>query len=182
MHTNIEQILREIREALDHISSEHIDQISAEITKAQNIFVCGLGRTGLMCQALAMRLMHLGLNAHVVGEITAPAIGRGDLLIACSGSGAKTMVVETARKARAIGARVLAVTASSKAPLTEVADVIIADPSAGHHMSDRVSSRQFGGSLFEQSILVLLDAVVLNLMDVLDQTEQEMNRRHTNLP
>ena len=35
----------------------------------------------------AMRLMHLGLTVHVVGETTAPAIRSNDLLLAASGSG-----------------------------------------------------------------------------------------------
>ena len=39
----------------------------------------GQGRTGLVMQALAMRLYHLGLDAHVAGAMTTPPVGAGDL-------------------------------------------------------------------------------------------------------
>lgn len=35
----------------------------------------------------AMRLMHIGLDAHAVGEATAPSIAEGDALLVISGSG-----------------------------------------------------------------------------------------------
>ena len=35
------------------------------------------------------------------------------------------------------------------------------------------------GSLFEQALLIVLDQVVLDLMQVLDLTEQDMARIHT---
>ena len=35
-------------------------------------FFCGQGRSGLVAQMVAMRLMHVGFEAHVVGEATSP--------------------------------------------------------------------------------------------------------------
>jgi 6-phospho-3-hexuloisomerase len=40
---------------------------------------------------------------------------------------------------------------------------------------------QFGGSLFEQSSLVLLDAIVLELARGIPDAHQRMSRRHANL-
>src|SRR6478609_5532890 len=51
------------------------------ITSARRIFVIGNGRSGLTIQMAAMRLMHLGLRVHMAGEVTAPALVEGDLLI-----------------------------------------------------------------------------------------------------
>lgn len=43
-------------------------------------FFSGQGRSGLIAQVVAMRLMHAGYAVHVVGEASAPAISRGDML------------------------------------------------------------------------------------------------------
>ena len=37
----------------------------------------GAGRSGLVAKAFAMRLMHLGLEAFVVGETITPALNKG---------------------------------------------------------------------------------------------------------
>lgn len=44
-------------------------------------------REGLMMRALAMRLFHLGCDAHVVGDMTLPPVGKGDLLLVSAGPG-----------------------------------------------------------------------------------------------
>ena len=43
------------------------------------------------------------------------------------------------------------------------------------------ATRQFGGSLFEQTSLVLLDAIVLQLMQAVPDPHRVMLGRHTNL-
>lgn len=43
------------------------------------------------------------------------------------------------------------------------------------------TTRQFGGSLFEQTSLILLDAIVLELMQAVPDPYRTMLNRHTNL-
>ena len=43
------------------------------------------------------------------------------------------------------------------------------------------ATRQFGGSLFEQTSLILLDAIVLELMQAVTDPHRVMLGRHTNL-
>jgi 6-phospho-3-hexuloisomerase len=43
------------------------------------------------------------------------------------------------------------------------------------------ATRQFGGSLFEQTSLILLDAIVLELMQAVPDPHRMMLSRHTNL-
>ena len=76
-----------------------------------------LGRSGLVVHAFGQRLMHLGFDVHLAQEITAPAIRRGDLLVACSGTGTTLLPLYMARKARKIGARVVSLTARDGSPL-----------------------------------------------------------------
>ncbi|MDT5127294.1 MAG: 6-phospho-3-hexuloisomerase, partial [Mycobacterium sp.] len=80
-------VLDENERLLNSVAAEQWDRAGSLITTARAVFVIGNGRSGLATQMAAMRLMHLGLRVHVAGEVTAPAIGAGDLLIAVSGSG-----------------------------------------------------------------------------------------------
>ncbi|MBX4133436.1 hypothetical protein JMI89_07315 [Frischella sp. Ac48] len=42
------------------------------ITQAKHIFVAGASRSGLMINAFANRLLHLGYSVSIVGEINSP--------------------------------------------------------------------------------------------------------------
>src|SRR5680860_827298 len=67
-------------------SAETLVGAAERLHRAGRVFVLGAGRSCLALRMTAMRLMHLGLTVHVVGEVTAPAIAAGDVLLAASGS------------------------------------------------------------------------------------------------
>jgi len=136
-------------------------------------FCSGQGRSGLDAQMVAMRLMHAGFDAHAVGEPTAPSIGAGDGLIMISGSGETPVTLHLARVALGSGARLLAVTTQADSTLAGLAEVVIEVPARG--------TGQFGGTLFEQSALLLIDAIVLDLTNGDSGTYAAMKARHTNL-
>ena len=83
-----------------------------------------------MMRALCMRLMHLGLDAHVVGDMTMPPVGKGDLFIASAGPGSFSTVMALLAVAREAGARSMVVTAQPEGPVPrslERARVVLAD-------------------------------------------------------
>ncbi|HSP51806.1 MAG TPA: SIS domain-containing protein, partial [Cryobacterium sp.] len=86
-----------------------LDRAAAALRAARRVFVLGAGRSGLALRMTARRLMHLGLDVHVVGEVTTPAIAAGDVLLVASGSGATAAVVRAAETGSASGARVIAI-------------------------------------------------------------------------
>ena len=94
-------VVDEIRATLAETDEEQIRDLVQAILDANRIFVGGAGRSLLMIRTFAMRLMHLGLVSHVVGETITPSIEPGDLLIVASGSGQTrtTLMVEAARSA-----------------------------------------------------------------------------------
>jgi 6-phospho-3-hexuloisomerase len=110
-------VLREVAEVLPRISEEASRRFCTELGRAKRIYITGVGRSGLVVHAFGQRLMHLGFDVHLAHEITAPAIARGDLLVACSGTGTTLLPLYMARKARRIGARVVAITARPRSPL-----------------------------------------------------------------
>jgi 6-phospho-3-hexuloisomerase len=121
----------------------------------------------------AMRFMHLGRETHYVGEVTAPSIRKGDRLIVISGSGKTPVSAGFVSIAKQEGAAVALLTHKPYSAIAGLVDVVLPVPTEG--------SIQFGGSLFEASSLLVLDAVVLDLAARISDAHAKMIRRHTNL-
>lgn len=167
-------ILQEVTTTCASVDQVAIDAVVEGVRSARAVTLTGQGRSGLIAQMTAMRLMHLGIEAHATGEATAPRVGEGDLLIAVSGSGGTTVTVHFAETARAAGARVASLVRSKSSPLGELSDYCIEVPSPA-------PSVQPGGSMFEQSALLSLDAVVLGCAAYVSDVRSALAARHTNL-
>ena len=131
-----------------------------------------------------MRLMHLGKTVHMVGETTTPAIRANDLLVIASGSGRTESLVSMANRARQLDATILLFTLAERSPIADVADqvVLIPAPSPKAPLAESgATSIQPMGSLFEQSLFVLLDCLILSLMSQEGVTADNMFPRHANL-
>ncbi|AII10855.1 6-phospho-3-hexuloisomerase [Rhodococcus opacus] len=174
-------VLDENERLLNSVAAEQWDRAGALITSARAVFVIGNGRSGLATQMAAMRLMHLGLRVHVAGEVTAPAIGAGDVLIAVSGSGTTASVVGAADTAKKVGASVLAVTTAPDSPLAQRSDEVLVLPAADKQDHTASITRQYAGSLFEQSVLLAFDALFQALWSNGDQTAERLWERHANI-
>lgn len=173
---------QEIERAIAAVSAEQVEELMQAITDAGSVFVCGAGRSLLMLQAFAMRLVHLGMTAYVVGETITPAIVPGNLLIAGSGSGQTRITLAMAEAAKARDARICAITAHPESPVGRVADLIVEIPTpvtVAHDVAR--NSVQPPGSLFEQCLLVLCDTMVMLFMQRLGVTEEQMRARHSKL-
>ena len=158
-----------------------LDRAAAAVQDARRVFVLGAGRSGLALRMTAMRLMHLGLDVHVVGEVTTPAIAAGDVLLTASGSGTTASVVRAAETATAAGARVIAITTAPDSPLAALAAVTVVVPAAQKQDHDGLLSIQYSGALFEQTVVVLGDAIFHSLWKASGATAAELWPRHANL-
>ena len=165
---------RELTELLDRVDPDQFDAFAREAEATdRRWFFTGQGRSGLSAQMAAMRFMHLGRESHVLGETTAPSVRRDDRLVVVSGSGRTPVSVSFARIAKDEGARVLLVTFVPDSPLGALADVTLVAPVG--------ESVQLMGNLFEQSALVLLDAVAMHVALRDPQAKAAMALRHTNM-
>ena len=158
-----------------------LDAVADLVSGAERVFVHGAGRSGLALRMTAMRLMHLGLTVHVVGEVTAPAIGEGDVLLTASGSGTTGGIVRAAESARDAGARVAAVTTASSSPLAELATAVVVVPAAEKLDRSGSASAQDAGGLFEQVVVLVCDALFHALWQRSGQSADDMWPRHANL-
>jgi 6-phospho-3-hexuloisomerase len=181
--------------ALDTIRLEEIEKFVKtieEIYRAnRKILVVGVGRSGLVGRAFAMRLRHLGARSYVVGETITPSVEEGDLLVAISGSGSTQIVVAAAEAAKRMKAKVAAITTYYDSPLGRLADLVVFVPGRTKlaSMDDYFARQILGiheplsplGTLFEDASMVVLDAVVAELMKRLGKNESELARRHANI-
>jgi len=164
----------EVSATLDAVDPVRMNAAAAEFSDHnRRWFTSGQGRSGLVARMVAMRLMHLGFDVHVVGETTAPSIAARDGLLMLSSSGETPVSLHLSQLAADTGARILAVTTRPDSSLAAMADVVVPVPIP--------ASKQFGGSLFEQAALMLLDALILDLTSGDPHAYDLMQRRHTNL-
>ncbi|NQT21430.1 MAG: SIS domain-containing protein [Planctomycetes bacterium] len=166
-------ILAELQRVLNACDQSEADALAEMISSAGRIFIAGHGRSGLIARAFAMRLVHLGHAVFVVGEPTASAIEAGDLLIVASGKGDNKSLTKYVEQAARAGARCAAVTATPECPVAALAELAVVLPAA--------KSQQFGGSLFEQALLIFLDSLVMQIADQSGITHNRMAERHANL-
>lgn len=178
---SISLIVAENKKTLYQVNYHRIQQFITRLIKARRIFLTGEGRSGLVARMFAMRLMHLGYQVYVVGETTTPPIGQNDLLIACSGSGSTTNTCHVASESKRAGAQVICVTTQLYSPLAKIADLIIEIKAASKHDHTQKQSKQFGGTLFEQSTLLLFDAVFYWLCKQMEKNSDALWSLHTNL-
>ena len=176
------QAMAELGAALARVPSDAGARMADELLRARRIACAGAGREGLMVRALCMRLMHLGLDTHMVGDMTTPPVGPGDLLVVSVGPGRLATMEALLGVARGAGARTLVVTAQPSGPAARAADVVVHLPA--QTMADDLDG---GGSvlpmgpLFEITELVFFDLVAVLLRERTGQTLTQIRSRHTNL-
>lgn len=86
-HAIIDSATSELRKNLYAVDTQAVSILMDSICQAKKIALYGVGREGLAMKGFAMRLFHMGLQAFVVGEMTAAAVGPGDLLLVSAGPG-----------------------------------------------------------------------------------------------
>ncbi|WP_159667071.1 6-phospho-3-hexuloisomerase [Streptomyces mexicanus] len=174
-------VVAEATRAVEAIAPGEAERLLSATTAASRVFILGQGRSGIALRALAMRLMHLGLRVHVVGDATAPAIAAGDLLLIASGSGRTPSVLTAARSAIAAGAEVAGITAAPHSPLASLTPTVLVVPAAAKRDRSGQASAQYAGSLFEQVLWLLGDGLFHALWQRSGLTADELWARHSNL-
>lgn len=175
-----EQVLQEHRQVLLDVNDNEVEKLLDAIAEAKCIQVFGMGRMKCAARAFVMRLMHMGLDAHIVYDTTCPNIGPGDLLIvnaACTTIGYTVM-----QFAKKLGAKVVAITANPNSRAAELCDFTVNLKGQVHGGRDyEIPSIQPMAALFEQTIFVFEDIIIQLLMKKLNISAEEMAKRHTNL-
>ena len=182
-----------IRSIANTISDREAEQFIKELLDSKRVYVVGAGRSGLVAKAFAMRLMHLGLQAYVVGETITPALKKGDVMVIFSGSGRTKTVADLAETAHDIGGKICLITSNADSRIGKIADCIVIiehrrDP-VGDDAAEFEIRRMMGehksfaplGTLFETASMVFADAVISRMMEITKTDESALKNRHTNI-
>jgi 6-phospho-3-hexuloisomerase len=182
-----------IRSIANTIADKDVEKLLDELLKAKRIYVIGAGRSGLVAKAFAMRLMHLGLHAYVVGETITPALMKGDVMVVFSGSGRTKTIADIAETAHEIGAHICLITSNADSRIGKLSECIVII----EHQRDAVQDdavefeirqmmgehKSFAplGTLFETASMIFADAVISRLMEITQTDESALKNRHTNI-
>jgi 6-phospho-3-hexuloisomerase len=182
-----------IRAIANNLSDTEIEHFTQELLAAKRIYVIGAGRSGLVAKAFAMRLMHLGLQAYVVGETITPALSPGDAMVIFSGSGKTKTVADIAETAKDIGAHICLISSNAESRIGRIADSIVIieqhrdaidDDTVGFEIRQMTGDhKSFAplGTLFETASMIFADAVISQLMEITKTDESALKNRHTNI-
>lgn len=190
-----DEIIECIRVSIGALNPKEVEGLIEMLLEARDkkIFTVGMGRSGFVARAFALRLMNLGFNVYFLGETITPAAEKGDLLIAISGTGSTKMVLTASTAAKDIGAKVIAITSFPESSLGHLADLIVTvkgRTKAGMPIEEDYMARQIIGerepltplgSIFENNCMVFLDSLIVELMHRMGRTEADLKRRHATI-
>lgn len=176
-------ILREIRQAIEMIDEENIEQFITDLCEAEKVFFIGVGRVKLSLEAFTKRLVHLGIKAWVVGDLTEPAITNKDILVVASGSGESIVPLAIAKKAKEIGCRkIIHIGSNLNGHMKEYADYMIRIPVRTRlYLDDEIDSQQIMTSLFEQTLFIFGDIVSQMILEEKNKDLKSLWQYHANL-
>jgi 6-phospho-3-hexuloisomerase len=182
MQTFYARALGDLAAVFERIDHARIEAAVDLIAAADRIALYGVGREGLQIKGFAMRLFHLGLKVAVVGDMTTPALGKGDLLIVSAGPGHFSTVAALMGVAKAAGAKTLVVTARPDGPCPEAADqtLVIPAQTMADDQGPAISVLPMG-SLYEGAQYVLFEGMIDRLKAKLGVSPDAMRANHTNL-
>lgn len=177
------QALDELGAVMDHIDDESVDAACRMIARANRITLYACGREGLQLRGFCMRLFHMGLDVAMVGDMTTPPMGSGDLFIDCAGPGFVSTSEPLMKIAREAGASVLFITSRPDAPLSALADLTLLIPAQTMANDQTATASQVlpMGSAMEGALFVVFEVMVYKLKQMLAVTADAMRARHTNM-
>ncbi len=167
----VEQVIQILKES----DNKDVDEAVDIITSAKKIFVYGVGRSGLVAKAFAMRLVQLGLDVFFIGETITPIVENNDLVIIVSNTGSTSSAIQTANIARRVGAKVICITGVPTSKLAHASSLVLCISERRNQHSGKYAPL---GTLFEVAAMIFLDGLVSVVMEKLGESEATMRKRH----
>ncbi|MDR3206329.1 MAG: SIS domain-containing protein [Candidatus Methanoplasma sp.] len=171
----MDYIKESCKRAVYSIPQDDWDALIDMIVSKDRIFVFGAGRSGLIGQLFAVRMVQMGLQVYFVGDMTTPIIGKGDLVLLISNTGDTVSVFTTAEIAKRMGSYVVSVTSDPKSRLAKVSDRTIVVKTVKDALSSELAPL---GTIFEDTVLFFFDCLVPELMKKVGVKEEDMRRNH----
>jgi 6-phospho-3-hexuloisomerase len=170
--------LDELADVLTRVRVDQFHTATEMIAVAPRIFLVGRGRNGLAIRGFGNRLAQLGRPVAIIGDILTGPVERGDLVVIASASGSSSALLNMVTIAQSVGGVALTLTGREDTPMAVHGDATLTVPAS---LKDGDPSRQPLGTLFEQALALVCDAMIIALMTRLGVTVEAMRTRHANI-
>lgn len=151
--------------------------------KSENnrVFVYGAGRSGFIGRSFAQRLMHLDIKSCFISDAITHRYTKDDLLILISGSGETASPVAMAKNANKIGGKIVLFSANPNSSIGKLSEIVIEIKGKSKDVAITKESLAPYTSLFDISTLSVLGAIGSVLMNVLNVSENDIDKRHASI-
>ncbi len=191
---SMDQILNNLKENMDHVArpkyfkhtQKFINIVYDGLKNKRRFFLLASGRSGMILQCFATRLVHLGARVYMITNLASlPPLRRKDILIVLSGSGTTNIVVSLLEtyvntiKPYAI----VAITSHPDTIIGRIGDITIKLIGRTKKDSDTVAADTAiltpEGTQFEIAAFVYLDAIIAELAVKLGKTNVDLLKGHS---
>lgn len=110
------------------INKDTILKVVKEIKDARNIYIYGVGSSGLTGEEMMHRLLRMGFNVHSISDshmmiINSSIVSDNDLVIGISISGETQEVIESLKKSKENGAKTVSITSFEGSSINKYSDI-----------------------------------------------------------
>ncbi len=116
MKESVDFILDNIKKTFE-TDIENTDKFVDYVISSRKVFIYGVGRSGLIAKAFAIRLVQMGLEVFFIGETVTPIVEEGNVVVIVSYTGETMSAMQTANIVRRVGAKVVSITANAHSKL-----------------------------------------------------------------
>ena len=166
--TSVHNYYREtINSAKALLTNESIHYLVNEIINSKNIYIYGIGSSGLSGQEMMQRLLRMGFNVHCITDshmmiINSAIVSKNDLVIGLSISGETKEVINALKVCNRNGAKTIGISGSKEGAMGKVVDELIVVPNTSFIGNDTFINTQFPTMyLFDLISMQLLNDVEL---------------------
>ncbi|EKE28281.1 MAG: hypothetical protein ACD_3C00083G0020 [uncultured bacterium (gcode 4)] len=179
---NVGNILAEINSVLTKINQEECDILIQTILNSDKIVWVWAWKVWMATKWFIMRLWHFGHNAWFLWDTTVPHVWEWDTLLVVSWSWETQTIYDLVQIWKNNWAKIALITWNPDSRMWKLADIIlkVTAPSKTKEV-DWFKSIQPMTTLNEQSLIILFDALVLEMMAKTWETHDSMWWRHSNL-
>ena len=170
--------LQTINDTVAMCDEKIIQQVVEKIKKARKIMLCGLGASGIVCEDLQMKLVHMGYPAFfhskpTMNKMMCSLLEKNDLMIIISFRGENSEIINYANVAKKNNCPIVAITNYSNSPLALISDIVLLS-------SSEEDDFRIGAMTSRLSQLMIVDilSVMLALNDI-RKTKKNLAKTHT---
>lgn len=159
-----------LNKAYNLVDETQIARISKYMNRAEQVYVCGNGSSGLAASEMEFRFMRVGVNIDSIQDshrmkMQAVFLNQKNLVFGISISGTSEAVLYMLKEAHERGAKTVLLTATSSEVFTEFCDEVVLVPSVRHLNCGNIISPQFPA-------LLMIDLIYYNFVEN-DKYEKE---------